>query len=377
MSKMLLLHGYLTEEVYMRQPQDFVHPSFAHHICRLRKALYGLKQAPRAWFHGFSGFLLSHGFTQRNSSSTVSSFISTLSHTFAMKDLGEIHYFLGIQTLHTSKGMFLSQQKYISDLLRHFHLHTVKLVCAPLPSRTTLSLTDGELLADGTEYCSMVGALQYLTITRPNITYAVHLVSQFMHAPRNTHLFAVKRIYRYLQGTISDGLWLRKGGDTSLIVAYSDADWAGCPDSCGSTTGYAIFLGDNLISWRSKKQPTVSKSSTEAEYRAVAYTVQDTLFIRSLLTDMGFFLPKPVQLYCDNVSASYLAVNPIQHDRSKHIKIDYYFVREQVAHGDLIVKYIPTQFQLADIFTKNLSSQRFEFLKSNLRVMSSAQIEGV
>ncbi|CAH9141867.1 unnamed protein product [Cuscuta epithymum] len=156
MSKMLLLHGYLTEEVYMRQPQDFVHPSFAHHICRLRKALYGLKQAPRAWFHGFSGFLLSHGFTQRNSSSTVSSFISTLSHTFAMKDLGEIHYFLGIQTLHTSKGMFLSQQKYISDLLRHFHLHTVKLVCAPLPSRTTLSLTDGELLADGTEYCSMI-----------------------------------------------------------------------------------------------------------------------------------------------------------------------------------------------------------------------------
>ncbi|CAH9121509.1 unnamed protein product [Cuscuta epithymum] len=189
--------------------------------------------------------------------------------------------------------------------------------------------------------------------------------------------FQVKVQVRYLQGTSSHGLWLRAGQSISLIVAYSDADWAGCPDSCRSTTGYAIFLGGNLISWRSKKQPTVSKSSTEAEYRAVAYTVQDTLFIRSLLLDMGIRISSPVQLFCDNVSASYLAVNPIQHDRSKHIKIDYHFVRERVAHGDLVVKYTPTQYQLADIFTKNLSSQRFEFLRSNLHVVSPAQIEGV
>ncbi|CAH9107803.1 unnamed protein product [Cuscuta epithymum] len=174
----------------------------------------------------------------------------------------------------------------------------------------------------------MVGALQYLTITRPDITYVVHLVSQFMHAPRTTHLAAVKRIYRYLQGTLTHGLWLRSGQKISVVVAYSDADWAGCPDSCRSTTGYAIFLGENLISWRSKKQPTVSKSSTEAEYRAVAYTIQDTLFIRSLLADMGILVSDPVKLFCDNVSVSYLAVNPIQHDRNKHIKIGYHFVRE-------------------------------------------------
>ncbi|CAH9053746.1 unnamed protein product [Cuscuta europaea] len=185
------------------------------------------------------------------------------------------------------------------------------------------------------------------------------------------------RIYRYLQGTSTHGLWLRSDKQISVNVAYSDADWAGCPDSSRSTTGYAVFLGNNLISWRSKKQPTVSKSSTEAEYRAIAHTVQDTIFIRSLLADMGIFISKPVQLHCDNVSASYLAVNPIPHDHSKHIKIDYHFVRERVAHGDLQVKYIPTQFQLADIFTKNLSSQRFEFLRSNLRVISPAQIEGM
>ncbi|CAH9057687.1 unnamed protein product [Cuscuta epithymum] len=404
--KNAFLHGYLTEEVYMRQPQGFIHPSFPNHVCRLRKALYGLKQAPRAWFHRFSGFLLSRGFTQSKSDSSMfvyrspshtvyillyvddilitgssSSFvmfvIHTLSRQFAMKDLGDIHYFLGIQARRTSTGLFLSQAKYISDLLHRFHLHTVKPVRTPLPSRTTLSLTDGELLSDATEYRSMVGALQYLIITRPDITYAVHLVSQFMHAPRTTHLLAVKRIYRYLQGTSTHGLWLKSDKNISVIMAYSDADWAGCPDSSRSTTGYAVFLGSNLISWRSKKQPTVSKSSTEAEYRAIAYTVQDTLFIRSLLADMGIYISAPVHLYCDNVSASYLAVNPIQHDRSKHIKIDYHFVRERVAHGDLVVKYIPTQLQLADIFTKNLSSQRFEFLRSNLHVVSPAQIEGV
>ncbi|CAH9139488.1 unnamed protein product [Cuscuta epithymum] len=223
----------------------------------------------------------------------------------------------------------------------------------------------------------MVGALQYLVITRPDITYDVHLVSQFMHAPRTTHLLAVKRIYRYLQGTSDHGLWLKSDRNISVIMAYSDADWAGCPDSSRSTIGYAVFLGSNFVSWRSKKQPTMSKSSTEAEYRAIAYTVQDTLFVHALLADMGIFISAPVQLYCDNVSASYLAVNPIQHDRSKHIKIDYHFVRERVTHGDLVVKHIPTQLQLPDIFTKNLSRQRFEILRSDLHVVSPAQIEGV
>ncbi|CAH9110232.1 unnamed protein product [Cuscuta epithymum] len=264
--KNAFLHGVLTEEVYMRQPQGFIHPSYPTHVCRLCKALYGLKQAPRAWFHCFSGFLLRCGFSQSRSDSSmfiyrtdsqvvyillyvddilitgssasfVSSVIKTLSHQFAMKDLGDIHYFLGVQAKRTPQGLFLSQEKYISDLLRRFHLHTVKPVRTPLPLRITLSLTDGELLSDVTQYRSMVGALQYLTLTRPDITYVVHLVSQFMHAPRTTHLLAVKRIYRYLQGTSTHGLWLRADKTISVVTAYSDADWAGCPDSSRSTTG--------------------------------------------------------------------------------------------------------------------------------------------
>ncbi|CAH9127317.1 unnamed protein product [Cuscuta epithymum] len=210
--KNAFLHGHLTEEVYMRQPPGFVHPQFPTHLCRLRKAIYGLKQAPRSWLHRFSSFLLSHGFVcsrsdnslfifrrhsdviylllyvddiivTGNSITLVSHFLSLLAKCFAMKDLGELHFFLGIHATRISSGLFLSQHKYVSDLLHRFHLHTLKPIRSLFPSRTKLSLTDGELLADVTEYRSMVGALQYLTLTRPDITFDVHLVSQFMHAP--------------------------------------------------------------------------------------------------------------------------------------------------------------------------------------------------
>ncbi|CAH9084965.1 unnamed protein product [Cuscuta europaea] len=404
--KNAFLHGNLTEEVYMRQPRGFIHPHIPNHICRLRKAIYCLKQVPRAWFHRFSSFLLQHNFScsksdnslfiyhqkntitylllyvddiiiTGNSESSGTQFISIISKHFAMKDLGNLHYFLGVEAIRSAKGMFLSQHKYVTDLLARFHLHTVKPVRTPLASRTTLSLSDGELLSDSTEYRSMVGALQYLTLTRPDITYAVHLVSQFMHAPRTTHLFAVKRIFKYLQGTRDHGLWLQQSNRPTCVVAYSDADWTGCPDSSRSTTGFAVFLGPILVSWKAKKQLTVSKSSTEAEYRAIAYTVQDTLHIRSVLFELGWPISEPVHLLCDNISASYLTANPVQHARSKHIQIDYHFVHERVAHGDLIVKHVPTHLQLADIFTKSLSSQRFHFLKDNLRVVSPAQFEGV
>ncbi|CAH9074032.1 unnamed protein product [Cuscuta epithymum] len=316
----------MTEEVYMRQPPGFIHPQFPNHVCHLRKAIYGLKQAPRAWLYRFSSFLLSRGFIcsksdnslfiyrhgssvfylllyvddiiiTGNSPSFIYSFISCLGRYFAMKDLGDLHFSLGVQAVRLSKGLFLSQQKYVSDLLARFHLHTLKHVRTPLPSRTKLSLTDGELLADPTKYRSM-------------------------------------RIFRYLQGTSAHGLLLQPDRSSPTVNAYSDADWAGCPDSSWSTSGFAIFLGPNLFSWKSKKQPTVSRSSTEAEYRAIAYTVQDTLHIRSILFELGVPIRTPVRLLCDNVSASYLSTNPIQHARSKHISIDY-LLFENVSHMEI------------------------------------------
>lgn len=158
----------------------------------------------------------------------------------------------------------------------------------PIIKDTTVSI-----LANPTEYRSMVLALQYLTMTRLDIAYAVHVVSQYMHA---TDSHAVKPIFRYLQGTLSFGLLLRLASTPLVIFAYSDADWAGCKDSCRSTTGYAVFFGPNLISWCSKKQPTVSKSSTEAEYRAVAYTVVETIWILKLLADLGLRLSSPTKV---------------------------------------------------------------------------------
>ncbi|XP_049374845.1 uncharacterized mitochondrial protein AtMg00810-like [Solanum verrucosum] len=276
-------------------------------------------------------------------------FISRLSYQFAMKDLGNLHYFLGIQVVRSSHGLHLSQQKYISDLLLKFHMHTCKPICTPLASRTSISLLDGELLSDPSEYRSMVGALQYLTMTRPNIFFAVNVVSQFMHV---THMHCINCIFRYLKGTLTYGLTLRASSPTSMVIAYFDVDWVGCPDSRRSTSGCAMFLGSNLISWHAKKQLTVSKSSTEAGYRAVAYTITETCWICHILCKLGIFFREPIRVLCDNINSTYMTRNPVFHDRSKHIVVDFHFVRDKIAQGDLIVQYVPTQLQLADIFHK-------------------------
>jgi len=265
--KNAFLQGHLTEEVHIKQPHGFTHPDYPRYVCKLKKALYGLKHAHRAWFHCFSNFLPSHGFVCSNVDLSMSSlctgshilalllyvdditlclfilaFISTLSNQFAMKNLGDLHYFHGIQAKRDSLSIFLPQHKYVDDLLHKFHLHTVKPVTIPSTTCTLLSLPDGELLADPTEYRRMTGALQYLAMTRPDSAYAVHVVFQFIHAPPTTHLHAVKRIFRYLQGTQAHGLLLRPSASLSIIVAYLEAVWVGCKDFCRSTTWLCSLL---------------------------------------------------------------------------------------------------------------------------------------
>ncbi|XP_019248551.1 PREDICTED: uncharacterized protein LOC109227811 [Nicotiana attenuata] len=191
-----------------------------------------------------------------------------------------------------------------------------------------------------------------------------------MSTPRTIHFISIKRILRYLADTISLGLHMKSSSNFSL-TAYSDADCAGCPDTRRSTTGFAIFLGPNLISWSCKKQPTVSRSSTEAEYRALAHTVAELSWLQHLLRDLDIPLPNPPLVPCDNVSALYLCTNPIYHARTKNLEIDFYFIRERVAAGSILVPCVSTDMQLADILTKGLSSHRRSVLRDKLHISTN------
>jgi len=286
-----------------------------------------------------------------------------------MKDLGPLHRFLGMQVQHTGSGLFLSQRQYMLEILDRAGMTDCKPCTTPVDVNPKLS-ADGPPVSDPTYFRSLAGALQYLTFTRPDISYAVQQVCLHMHDPREPHLAALKRILRYVRGTLHMGLLVRPSTALDLVV-YSDADWAGCPDTRKSTSGYAVFLGDNLVSWSSKRQNTVSRSSAEAEYRAVANAVAEASWLRQLLSELHSPLRKKTLVYCDNISAVYMSSNPIQHQRTKHVEIDLHFVRERVALGDVHVLHVPTTSQFADIFTKGLPSSVFTEFRSSLNVRST------
>jgi hypothetical protein len=203
---------------------------------------------------------------------------------FPIKDLGELSYFLGVEALRNQAGLHLRQTKYITDLLNSTYMLGARPLRCPSSSGSKLPSIAGELLENPTEYRRVVGALQYCTITRPDISYSVNQLCQFMHFPRELHWIAVKHVLRYLKGTIEFGLLYTPG--TITMHAYCDSDWAGNPDNRRSTTGYGVFLGTNLISWCSKKQSVVSRSSTEAEYRSMAHTTAELYWLRMLLQEL-------------------------------------------------------------------------------------------
>ncbi|KAM1319725.1 hypothetical protein ACFX2H_004687 [Malus domestica] len=232
-----------------------------------------------------------------------------------------------------------------------------------------LVLDDGTPYNNPALYRSVVGALQYLTFTRPDIAFAVHQVCQFMQRPMESHFSAVKRILRYLKGTLNLGIHYVRGGlevNSDTIRAFSDADWAGDPNDRRSTTGFVVFLGSNPISWSSKKQQTVSRSSTEAEYRALATAAAELDWIKQLLTVLHLAIPSSPVLFCDNMSAIALSSNPVLHQRTKHIEVDIYFVRERVAKKHLEVQFVSSSEQYANIFTKGLSTPLFQTHCRNL-----------
>ncbi|XP_065882218.1 uncharacterized mitochondrial protein AtMg00810-like [Euphorbia lathyris] len=265
-----------------------------------------------------------------------SSNITKLGNEFAMKDLGPLNYFLGISVTRSPGSLFLSQKKYASEIIEKAGLSSSNPCATPVSAR-------------------------------PDISYAVQQVCLFMHDPKTQHMAAIKRILRYIKGTLNLGLTLTPSSLGSL-VSYTDVDWGGCPDTRRSTSGYCVFLGDNLISWSAKRQPTLSRSSDEAEYRGVANVVSETCWIRNLLLELHCPIRKSTLVYCDNVSAVYLSENPVQHQRTKHVEMDIHFVREKVAKGEVRVLHVPSRHQLADIFTKGLPSVLFDDFRASLNV---------
>lgn len=309
-----------------------------------------------------------------SSSTLVQSFLQVLNSEFSMKDLGPLHHFLGIQVQSTTTGLHLSQTHYAYSILERAQM----LECQPMPTplvQKSVSTSVDTPVDDPSYFRVLVGSLQYLTLTRPDLSFSVNYVSQFMHSPHMSHLKYVRRILRYLKGTLDLGLSLT--ADTSLALsAFSDADWAGCQMTRRSTTGYCTFLGSNIVSWCAKKQTTVARSSTEAEYRAMAHAAAELTWLGYLLDDLRVPQRNPPILYGDNLSALYLTVNPVLHARSKHIALDYHYVRERVAQGVLITKHIPSTFQLADIFTKSMTKARLAQFRHKLCLQPRQSLRG-
>ncbi|GJS73503.1 retrovirus-related pol polyprotein from transposon TNT 1-94 [Tanacetum coccineum] len=377
--KTAFLNGDLQEEVFVSQPEGFEDQENPTHVYRLKKALYGLKQAPRAWYDTLSKFLLANNFfkgavdptlftrksgkhillvqiyvddiifasTDHNACNTFS---NEMSSKFQMSMMGQMSFFLGLQVSQSPGGIFINQAKYALETLKKYGMDLSDPVDTPMVDRLKLDEDLMGIPVDQTRFRGMVGSLMYLTASRPDLVFAVCMCARYQAKPTKKHFEAIKRVFRYLKGTINMGLWYPKDNAMSL-TAYADADHAGCQDSRRSTSGSAQFLGDRLVSWSSKKQRSTAISTTEAEYIAMSGCCAQILWMRSQLKDYGFDFNK-IPLYCDNKSAIALCCNNVQHSRSKHIDIRHHFIREQVENRVVELYFVETNYQLADILTK-------------------------
>lgn len=390
------LHGDLAEEVFMKLPPGF-NRGHEGKVCRLKKSLYGLRQAPRCWFAKLAGALRKYGFHQSysdyslftysrnevrlyvlvyvddlvlagNNSSAISTFKAYLSRCFKMKDLGILKYFLGLEVARSKEGIFLNQRKYTLDIISEVGLLGAKPASTPMETTHNLGLDTSPLLDDPERYRRLVGRLVYLAVTRPDLAFAVHVLSQFLQRPREAHLASALRVVRYLKGSPGQGILLRS--DNNLTISgWCDSDYATCPLTRRSVTGWFIRLGNSPISWKTKKQHTVSLSSAEAEYRSMAATVCELKWLRELLTSLDIKKSLPMVLSCDSQSAIHLAQNPVFHERSKHIEIDCHFTRDAITDGIIQPVHVPTTEQLADIFTKPLGVRQFHYLLDKLGIL--------
>ncbi|CAJ2672171.1 unnamed protein product [Trifolium pratense] len=397
--KSAFLNGELVEQVYIEQPPGYVVKGSEHKVYKLKKALYGLKQAPRAWYSCIEDHFEKAGFIKCPYEHTLfiksgeggkilivclyvddliftgtdeamfSDFKNVMMADFDMTDLGKMKYFLGIEVVQTTSGLFIGQKKYAKEVLKRFHMENCNPVGTPTePGLKLSSDLDGERI-DSTYFKQIVGSLMYLTTTRPDIMYAVCLISRYMESPTELHLKVAKRVFRYLKGTTDFGIFYMKNGG-SVLTGFTDNDYAGDLDDRRSTSGHVFMMGSAAVSWASKKQKIVTLSTTEAEFIAAATSACQAIWLRRLLEELHFYQDGPTVIHCDNSSTIKLSKNPVLHGRSKHIDVRYHFLRDLVTDRTIDLVYCRSEDQVADIMTKSLKREAFAKLRGLLGVCS-------
>ncbi|GKB89774.1 retrovirus-related pol polyprotein from transposon TNT 1-94 [Tanacetum coccineum] len=349
--------------------------------CMLKNALYGLKQAPRAWYDELSKFLLQNHSFKGTIDPTLfirrfdddilvvhvyfddiifgsthprytQLFCDLMKTRFEMSMMGEMMFFHGLQVNQSPCGIFINQSNYVLEIHKKYEMESCDPVGTPMEIKDKLDLDQNGSLVDAMKYRSMIGALMYLTSSRPDIVHATCLCARYQAKPTEKHLKEVKRIFCYLRGIVNTGLWYTKDSGFEL-TGFSDADYAGCQDTFKSTSGGAQLLGEKLVSWSSKKQDCTVLSTAEAEYVSLSSCCAQVLWMRTQLTDYGFHFNK-IPIYCDSKSAIAISCNPVQHSRTKHIAVRYHFIKEHVEKVTIELYFVKTDYQLADLFTKAL-----------------------
>ncbi|KAJ9555635.1 hypothetical protein OSB04_010249 [Centaurea solstitialis] len=384
--KSAFLYGIIDEEVYVSQPPGFEDPKYPDKVYKLRKALYGLHQAPRAWYDTLSSYLLENKFERGVIDKTLfikrtksdmllvqiyvgdiifgstkddmcKEFEELMHKKFKMSSMGELTFFLGLQVKQKPEGIFTNQSKYVASMLQKFGMNDAKPASTPMETHKHLTAdVEGEEV-DVHHYRSMIGSLMYLTASRPDIMFVVCVCARYQVRPKESHLHAVKRIFKYLKGQPRLGLWYPNDSSFDL-VAYTDSDYGGANLDRKSTSGGCQFLGGRLVSWQCKKQTTVSQSTTEAEYIAASQCCSQVLWIQNQMQDYGLsFLQTPI--YIDNNSAISIVNNPVKHSKTKHIEIKYHFIRDCNEKKIIQVLKVHTDDQYADLFTKAFDVGRY------------------
>ncbi|GJU27694.1 putative ribonuclease H-like domain-containing protein, partial [Tanacetum coccineum] len=355
--KSAFLYGKIEEEVYVCQPPGFEDPHFLDKVYKVEKALYGLHQAPRAWYETLPTYLLDNGFHREMSIK----FENMMHDKFQMSSMGELSFFLGLQVQQKSDGIFISQDKYVAEILKKFDFASVKTASTPMETNKALIKDEEAEDVDVHLYRSMIGSLMYLTASRLDIMFVVCACARFQVTPKTSHLNAVKRIFRYLKGQPKLGLWYPRDSPFDL-EAFFDSDYAGASLDRKSITGGCQFLGKRLISWQCKKQTIVANSTTKAEYVVVANCYGQVLWIQNQMLDYGFNFMN-TKIYIDNESTICIMKNPVFHSKTKHIEIRHHFIRDSYEKKLIQVIKIHTDQNVADLLTKAFDASRVKTAK--------------